>query len=130
MLASPVPHTDQSFTKATGFLKVHYETLLFLLLTKLLQHPIALVKHKVFDVLHVEGLVADEGQGTSWSSYDNVRAVLLQDVLVLLHGQAAKEHRHLYSGHVLGEALVLFADLEGQLSRVAHYKDRHLAYRE
>uniref|UniRef100_A0A3B4ZJD4 Protein CYR61-like n=1 Tax=Stegastes partitus TaxID=144197 RepID=A0A3B4ZJD4_9TELE len=27
------------------------------------------------------------------------------------------------------ETLVLFADLEGQLSRVAHYKNRHLAYK-
>lgn len=33
---------------------------------------------------------------------------------------------YLNSGHILGEALVLLADLEGQFSRVAHHQDRHL----
>lgn len=103
---------------------------LILLLTQLLQHFITLIKHKVFDVLQAEALVVDEGQCTSWSSDDDVRTVFLQDVLVLLHGHATEEHGHFNAGHVLGEALVLFADLEGQLSSVAHYKDRHLECRE
>lgn len=95
-------------------------------LTQLLQHLIAFIEHKVLDVLHAEGLVTNEGQRTSGCSYDDVRAVLFQDFLILLDSQATKEHRHLDSGHVLGEALVLFADLEGQLSCVAHHKNRHL----
>ena len=34
---------------------------------------------------------------------------------------------YLDTGEVLGEPLVLFADLEGQLAGVAHDDDRHLA---
>ena len=34
---------------------------------------------------------------------------------------------HLNATHVLGESLVLLADLEGQLAGVAHDDDRHLA---
>lgn len=114
-----------SVYKVEPFFKLFFFNLL-LLLTQLLQHFITLIKHKVFDVLQAEALVVDEGQGTSRSSDDNVRTVLLQDFLVLLDGQATKEHGHLDTGHVLGEALILFADLEGQLSSVAHYKNRHL----
>lgn len=33
---------------------------------------------------------------------------------------------HLDTGHVLGETLILLADLKGQLPRVAHDQDRHL----
>ena len=33
---------------------------------------------------------------------------------------------HLDAAHVLGESLVLLADLEGQLAGVAHDDDRHL----
>lgn len=95
-------------------------------LTQLLKHFIALVEHKVFDVLQVEDLAVDQRQGASGCSHHNVWAVLLQHFLVLLHGHAAEEHRHLDSRHVLGETLVLFADLEGQLSGVAHDKHGHL----
>ena len=35
-------------------------------------------------------------------------------------------YHYLDSGHVLGEALVLLADLEGQLAGVAHDQDRDL----
>lgn len=101
-----------------------------MLLTQLLQHLITFVEHKVFNILQAEGFAVDEGQSTSWSSYNDVGAVLLQDFLVLFDGQATEEYRHLDSGHVLGEALVLFADLESQLSCVAHYENRDLAYKE
>ncbi len=74
----------------------------------------------MLDVLQSEGLVPDEGEDAAWCSDDDMRAVLLQDLLVLLDGQTTKEYRCLYCGHVLGEPLILFADLEGQLSCVAH----------
>lgn len=96
------------------------------LLTQLFQHLIALVEHKVLDVLHAEGLVPNEGQGAPRSSHDDVGAVLLQGVFVVLDGHPPKEDGDLHAGHVLGEALVLLADLEGQLSSVAHHQDRHL----
>ena len=80
----------------------------------------------MLDVLQVQGLVADQSQDASWRAHHDVGAVLLQDVLVLLDGHATKEHGRLDSGHVLGEALVLLADLEGQLSRVTHDQDGDL----
>lgn len=95
-------------------------------LTQLFQHFVALVQHKVFDVLQLEDLAVDQRQGATGCSHHNVRTVLLQHLLVLLNGHAAEEHRHLDARHVLGEALVLFADLKGQFSGVAHDKDWHL----
>lgn len=74
----------------------------------------------MLDVLQSKGLVPDEGQDAAWRPDDDVRAVLLQDLFILLDGQATEEHCRFYCGHVLGETLVLFADLEGQLSCVAH----------
>jgi hypothetical protein len=63
-------------------------------------------------------------------SHHKVGAVLLQCVLVLLDGQAPEDHGCLDGRHVLGEALILFADQEGQLSCVAHHQHRHLVDRE
>lgn len=74
----------------------------------------------MLDILQDEGLVPDEGQDAAWCSNNDVRAVLLQHILILLDGQATKEHCCFYCGHVLREALILFTDLEGQLSCVAH----------
>lgn len=94
--------------------------------TKLLEHLVTLIQHKVLDVFEAEGLVADEGEDSAWCAHYNVRAALLQHVFVLLDWQASEEHRALHVGHVLGESLVLFADLEGQLTSVAHDQHRHL----
>jgi hypothetical protein len=47
-----------------------------------------------------------------------VRAILLQDIFILLDGHSSKEHSYLDVVHVLAESLILFADLEGQLSCV------------
>lgn len=74
----------------------------------------------MLDILQTERLVPDQGEDTAGSSDNDVRAVLLQDVLVFLDRQATKEYCCFYGGHVLGETLVLFADLEGQLSCVTH----------
>lgn len=125
MIASTYFHYPTPF-KAARFVTLHNVIFLLLSLTQLFQHFIALIKHKVFDVLQAEGLVVDQGQGTSRSSNHNVRAVLLKDFFILLYSQATKEHGHLDTWHVLGEALILFADLEGQLPSVAHDKNRHL----
>ena len=95
-------------------------------LTELHQHLVAFVDHKVFDVLEVEVLGADERQYAAGRADDDVRAVGAQRLLVLLHVHAAEEHRDLDAVHVLGEALVLLADLERQLACVAHHEHRHL----
>lgn len=88
--------------------------------TELFQHFVTLVQDEVLDVLQAEGLVPGERENTARRANDNVRAVLLQHLLILLDGQTAKKHRCLDGGHVLGEALVLFTDLESQLSCMAH----------
>ena len=80
----------------------------------------------MFDVLQVEGVVADECQDAARCADHNVGTVLLEDIFVLLDGQAAEEYGRLDRRHVLGEALVLLADLEGQFSRVAHDEDGYL----
>lgn len=92
-------------------------------LTELFQHLVALVEDKVFDVLETKVLVADEGEGATGCAHHDVRAILAEHLLVLLDGQAAEEHGTLDAGHVLGEALILFANLEGQLACVAHDED-------
>lgn len=74
----------------------------------------------MLDVFQAEGLVPGECEDSSRGSNNNVRTILLQDLFILLDGQATKEYCSLYCGHVLGETLVLFTDLEGQLSCVAH----------
>lgn len=94
--------------------------------TELLEHLVTLVQDEVLDVLQDQGLSPDEGQCAAGRAHHDVGAVLLQHLLVFLDGHAAEEHGCSHSGHVLGEALVLLADLEGQLSRVAHDQHRHL----
>lgn len=64
-------------------------------LTKLLKHLVAFVQDEVLDVLEVETLVAGQSQDAARGAHHNVGAVLLQHLLVLLDGQAPKEHRHL-----------------------------------
>jgi len=95
-------------------------------LTKLVEYLVALVEHEVLDVLEVEVPGADERQDPAGRADDDVRAVVAQCLLVLLHQHAAEEHRDLHAVHVLGEALVLLADLECQLPCVAHHQHRHL----
>lgn len=86
----------------------------------MLQHFVTLIQDKMLDVLQAEGLVPGESEDAARCSNNDVRAVLLQHLLILLDGQATKEYCCLYRGHVLRESLVLFTDLEGQLSCVAH----------
>lgn len=98
--------------------------------TQLLQHLVTFIQYKVFDIFEVQSLVANEGKDPPWCSYDNVRAALLQYILILLYGQATEEDGTLNVGHVLGEALVLFTDLEGQFTCVAHNQHRNLQRRQ
>lgn len=84
----------------------------------------------MFDIFEIQGLVANEGKDPPWCSHHNVRAALLQYVLILLYGQATEEDSTLNAGHVLGEALILFTDLEGQFTCVAHDQHRNLQRRQ
>ncbi len=84
----------------------------------------------MLDVLQIEGFVSDQGEDSARRADHDVRAALLQDLLVLLDGHAAEEHGHLHGGHVFGETLVLLTDLKGQLARVTHDQHRHLGHRK
>jgi hypothetical protein len=95
----------------------------FTQLTQLLQHLVALVEDEMLQVLQVELLVADESEDAAGCADDDVRCHRLQRLLVLLNRHAAEEHSDLHARHVLAEALVLLADLEGELASVAHDED-------
>ena len=82
----------------------------------------------MFDVLEVEMPRADKGKDTSRRPDDDVWTVVTQRLLVLLHQHAAEEHGDLHAVHVLGETLVLFADLERELTSVAHHQYRYLQH--
>ena len=63
------------------------------LLTKLVQHFVALVQNEVLDVLGIEGLVSDQSQNPARSTHHNVRTVVLQSLLVLLDGDTTERTR-------------------------------------
>ncbi len=70
----------------------------------------------MLDVFSVEGLVSYQRHDPPGCSHDDVRAVVLYDLLVLLDTDPTKEHRDLDIVKVFAESLVFFVDLEGQLS--------------
>lgn len=74
-------------------------------------------------------LVANKGVETTGSSDDDVGVSLLvlQNLGILLDGSATVEDAGLDVGHVLGEPVVFVADLEGQLTGVAHDQNGALA---
>ena len=62
----------------------------------------------MLDLLQVECLGANQTQDTAGCTDDNVWAVLLQGLLVLVNWHTAEEDGDLQVLHVLGETLVLF----------------------
>ena len=97
------------------------------MLTQLLEHFVAFVEDEMLEMLQIELLAPDQGQDPARSAHHDMRAVGLEHLLVLGDGQAAEEDADFDALSVLGEPLVLLADLEGQLSGVAHDQDTHLA---
>lgn len=73
--------------------------------------------------------VTDESVETTGRSDNDVRVsvLVLQNLGVLLDGRATVKDAGLDVGHILGEPVVLVADLEGQLTGVAHDQNRALA---
>ena len=61
----------------------------------MLEHFVALVENKVFDVLEVQLLALDQGQDTAGGSHNHVRAVRLEHGLILGDGQTAEEYSNL-----------------------------------
>ena len=70
-------------------------------LTQLLKHLVALVQDEVLDVFQIQLLALDESQESTGSSDDDVRAVGLQDLLVLGDGETAEENADLKDGNII-----------------------------
>ena len=66
-------------------------------LTQLFQHLVALVEHKVLEILDGQLLGAGEGEDTARGAHHNVWAVVLQHLLVLGDREAAEEYPNLQS---------------------------------
>ena len=98
----------------------------------------------MFDVFEIEGLSTDQSQNTSGGTDNNVWAVLLQNFLVLFNWHTTEEDgnlkisgkiceklnlfsKYLHGIHVFWESLVLFWNLEGQFTSVAHDDDGHIS---
>jgi len=94
-------------------------------LTRLVEHLVTLIENKVLEVSKTEMPVTHESVDTTRRSDDNVRVSILvtKELDILLHGCASVEHTNPNIGQELGEAVVLVADLVGQLTGVAHDED-------
>lgn len=99
------------------------------MLTRLIEHLVTLVEDKDADAAKTQSLVTDKSLQTTRSTDNDVRAGLL--VLERLHigldGSTTIEDTGLDVGHVLAEAVVLVADLVGQLTSVTHDNHRDLS---
>lgn len=92
------------------------------------QELVALIEHEVLHLRQVQGLLGrGEVQNTAGGADDDVGHLHLQGGHVGLDVDSSVEHAGLDVGQVLGEALVLLLDLEGQLAGVAQHDDVDLA---
>jgi hypothetical protein len=91
----------------------------------LIEHLVALVEDELANVTELQVLVANKGIETTWSRNDDVWVSLLvsQDLDVLVDLSTAVEDAGLDIWQVLAEALILGANLIGQLTSVAHDQD-------
>lgn len=98
-------------------------------LTDLVKHLVTLVKNEGLDVAQRQLLVTDQGVQTTGGGDDNVGVSLLvgEHLNILLDGSTTVEDGSLDIGQVLGETGVFVLDLVGELTSVAHHKDRALA---
>jgi hypothetical protein len=98
-------------------------------LTGLVKHLITLVENEDADAAQAEGLVPNESLEAARGANNDVRAsvLVLQRLHILLDGGTAVENTRLNIRHVFAEAVVLIANLVGQLTGVAHDHNRDLA---
>lgn len=91
----------------------------------LLQDLVTLVNDKVLDARDLQALVTNESVHTTRGTDKDVRALglVLEHLLVLGNGGTTVDDAGADIGHVLGETVVLVADLIGKLSGVAENKD-------
>lgn len=91
-------------------------------LTNLIEHLVALIQDEDTDATQAQELVANQSVKSARGTDNDVRVglLVLEDLGILLDGSTTVEHASLDVGHVLGESVVLIANLECQLAGVAH----------
>ena len=90
------------------------------------QHLVAFVQDKVLDFGSVQLLVSDQSHGSTGSTDNNVRALLLvcEQLLVGGDGRSTVEHARSDIGHELGETGKLVSDLVSEFTSVTQDDDR------
>ena len=89
---------------------------------KLVQHFVALVEDEVLQLAQVEVVATDQRQKATWSTYEDLRRILLQLLDVLGDGLSTVHDINIYFRQVLSEPVILLLDLESQFSGVTHHK--------
>lgn len=93
-----------------------------------LEDTIALVQDKMLDSVQFQVLVTGKTKDTTGSSDDNVRAIVLEDFLVLLDRNTSVKDGSLDGRQILAESLVLVGNLKGQFAGVANDQDADLCF--
>ena len=98
-------------------------------LTRLVEHLVALVEHKSLNVAQGKLLVTDKSVQAPGSANNDVRVGVLvgKDFNVLLNRGTSVENGCLDVRKVFAETSVLVLDLVGELTSMAHDEDRALA---
>mmetsp|Transcript_13229 Transcript_13229/g.30885 ORF Transcript_13229/g.30885 Transcript_13229/m.30885 type:complete len:226 (-) Transcript_13229:39-716(-) len=90
------------------------------------KHAIALVQDKMLYAVELEILIPSQSQNATGGSHHNVRAVVLENFLVLLDRDSSVKDSGLYLRQVLAESLVLVGNLESEFTGVANNQNRDL----
>ena len=95
------------------------------MLTDLIEHLVALVEDEHAHAAEPQVLVTNKSIETTGRADNDVRMcfLVLEHLGIFLNGSTTVEDTRLDVGHVLAEAVILVADLEGELTSVAH--DQH-----
>jgi hypothetical protein len=94
-------------------------------LTRLVQHLVALVKNEMLQVGKSQMPITDKGVNTTGGAHDDVGVCFLvaEELDILLDWGSAVEYADLDVGQELCEAIVFVADLVCQLACVTHNQD-------
>mmetsp|Transcript_22654 Transcript_22654/g.34554 ORF Transcript_22654/g.34554 Transcript_22654/m.34554 type:complete len:223 (-) Transcript_22654:407-1075(-) len=120
---------------AQGSTEHHYLLLMRSLTEDLLDIPthikrfkdtITLIKYEMLDMVKLQGLLLRKSKNTSWSTDDNMGAVILENITVGLDVDSSIENSGLDFRKVLGEPLIFVSNLECKFTSMANDENRHL----
>mmetsp|Transcript_9687 Transcript_9687/g.26196 ORF Transcript_9687/g.26196 Transcript_9687/m.26196 type:complete len:227 (-) Transcript_9687:109-789(-) len=96
---------------------------------ELVQALVALVQDELRELVELQVLLARQAEHAARGANEDMRAIVLQHLLILGYRHTAVHHACLHVLEVLGEPVELMLDLIGQLTRVAHHQDLHALLR-